>query len=285
MCCDSAVVAGTHDRPPAIGGLHNLDHTTYVSSHFSQASLGRHRVGILLRHVRKHEDSGNVLVVHAKQPPCAPGIVRRQCDKAQVIVVVAELTKLRRLALTPRIERRAVVEEWIAPADEYVGGVPGRDMVCGVYTSANLVEVEFNRACARKCRIPACCASTKNQSDGRCRQAPEERSTSETNVDDVVHRPLAVGNARIGGAVFRLVDLHEDLTPLVFRCREGRRDIGLSFGIPRGVQCWTIHQCRPRGCETFVTRGSRPRRAWTLLRPAQPTAQGRIPLANVRFRH
>jgi hypothetical protein len=97
----------------------------------------------------EHDLLVRVLVVDAEQAVLARAVDR---EVAQVVVVVAELEPLLLGGLRHRVELGSARQHRVAPADQDLGLVAGRDVVLLVDARRDLAEPEARRGRARRAR-------------------------------------------------------------------------------------------------------------------------------------
>ncbi len=197
---DAPVVAAARDRLPLAAVLDDLDDAVAVRRHFDVGLLPVERR--LLVDAGEHQMLVGVFVIDAEETVRPVARTGRQRQVADVVAVVAELLRLRLRRLVVRVERRRIGEDGIAPADEDVGGVAGRDVMGLVIDMRDFGKGE--RGVRGIGERPAADAGRGERSDGGGTREPgEDAATRQINVGDR-------GKRRVAAVVRRnIVVVHE----------------------------------------------------------------------------
>ena len=150
----------------------------------------------------EHEMFVRIFVVHHEQPVLGRAVQR---DEADIVVVVAELARLRFRALVARVEGRRIGKERVAPAQEHVRVVARRDMMRLVHARFDLREVE-----ARALRLGLGLVRRHERDRperrgdrGRRQRAAQDVAAREAMGDDLAHRAIVRGVQAFALGVFQ----------------------------------------------------------------------------------
>jgi len=182
-----------HHLPLAVD-LADLDDGAAVGGELRVHHLARQAVG----EAREHERRVGVLVVHAQQPVLAVRRAERQRDVADEVVVVAELPALRGGIRVGGVESGRPRQQRVAPADQHLRAVAGRDVVGGVDTAGDLREGEAGRVGAWRARLRRGLGGSGRQRPARQRRQRRGRERTQRTGAEGTAQQLAAADGLTG---------------------------------------------------------------------------------------